>query len=141
MPVGTERMSAAAYKDYLASTSGGRGTPKRKNKFGNHRGIEHAGEKYDSRKELKHHQALMLAMSASNDRDRVVDVQRQVPYLLIEKQAGERAVRYIADFVVRYADGRVETHDVKSPPTRKQAAYILKRKMMLHVHKIKVMEF
>jgi hypothetical protein len=114
---------------------------KRLSKFGNRRGIEAAGEKYDSAKELRHHQMLRLAMSARDPKERVASIRRQVAFELIEKQVGERAVRYFADFVVEYADGRTEVHDTKSPPTRAEKTYVIKRKLMLKVHGIRIREF
>jgi hypothetical protein len=138
----TERMSAA---DYLAMMrvdgSKGGGRSKRKNKFGNRRGLVCDGEKYDSGKELKHHQMLELARNATDDRERVIRIQRQVPFMLLEKQDGEREIRYFADFVVDYADGHSEVHDTKSPPTRKDKAYVMKRKMMLSRYNIRIREF
>ena len=53
----TERMSAADYLAMVARGAGAaKGTAKRKNKFGNRRGLLCNGEKYDSGKELKHHE-------------------------------------------------------------------------------------
>lgn len=137
----TERMSAADYLAMLASGAGARTSGKRKNKFGNHRGLEHNGEKYDSGKELKHHQTLELARLALDPADRVVRIRRQVPFDLLEKQEGERGIRYFADFVVDYADGHTEVQDTKSPPTRADKAYVMKRKMMLKFHGIRIREF
>lgn len=136
----TERMSAA---DYVALMSGANSSApgKRKNKYGNRRGIESNGEKYDSGIELKHHQMLELARTARADAERVVNIRRQVPFLLIDKQEGERAIKYIADFVVDYADGHCEVHDTKSPPTRADKAYVMKRKMMLKFYGIRIQEF
>ncbi|MEJ6003815.1 DUF1064 domain-containing protein [Paucibacter soli] len=139
MAVVTERMSAQQYRELLTVKPAAPG--KRKNKFGNRRGLEFNGEKYDSGKELKHHQLLILAMSAVDDGQRVVEIERQVPFLLVEKQEGERAIKYIADFVVRYGNGRVEVQDTKSPPTRREKTYVIKRKLMLKVHNIRIQEF
>lgn len=45
----------------------------------------------------------------------------------------ERAVMYTADF--RYEqDGKVIVEDVKSVPTRMKADYIIRRKLLQHVH-------
>jgi len=135
----TQRMSAA---DYLAMQRRGTGAgkAKRRNKYGNHRDTVVGDQKYDSKKEAAHHQALLAARMASNAADRVVMVTRQVPYVLLEKQEGERGVKYIADFVVEFADGRVEVQDTKSEATRKEPTYILKRKMMLKFHGIAIRE-
>lgn len=137
----TPRMSA---KEYLSNATiakllpaGGIG---RKNKFGNRKVITEGGECYDSVKELRHHGALRLAMSASDAAERVVGIDRQVSYLLVAPQDGERAVKYVADFVVHFADGRSEVHDTKSPPTRANRAYVIKRKLMLSVHGLRIKE-
>lgn len=136
----TQRMSA---QEYLASVCAGQRTGglKRKAKYGNRRIVTEAGLKYDSGKELRHHQLLEASKSAMDPAQRVARVVRQVPYVLLEKQDGERAVKYVADFVVTYADGRVEVHDTKSPPTRADKTYVLKRKLMLAVHGIRIQEF
>lgn len=137
----TERMSAADYNAMLARGAAAKSPAKRKNKFGNRRGLECNGEKYDSGKELKHHQMLELARNAQEPSERVLVIKRQVPFVLLEKQEGERGIKYIADFVVEYADGHKEVHDTKSPPTRADKAYVMKRKMMLQFHGIRIREF
>lgn len=60
-------------------------------------------------------------------------------YLLIPKQKGERAVTYTPDFRYR-RDGALVVEDVKSEATKKKESYIIKRKLMLQVHGIKVLE-
>ncbi len=53
----------------------------------------------------------------------------------------ERMVTYVADFAYyRASDGRRVVEDVKSPVTAKLPAYIIKRKLMLRVHGIEVVE-
>ena len=52
----------------------------------------------------------------------------------------ERGVTYIADFSYRRRDGSRVVEDVKSPVTAKLPAYIIKRKLMLRVHGIEVVE-
>lgn len=44
------------------------------------------------------------------------------------------------DLVVTYADGHVEVHDTKSPPTRADKTYVLIRQLMLAVHGIRIRE-
>ena len=75
----------------------------------------------------------------------IASIERQVSYELVPAQRSEgkvveRAVRYIADFRVRYDDGTVDVIDAKSSITRKQATYVIKRKLMLQVHGIRVTE-
>ena len=51
----------------------------------------------------------------------------------------EKNAVYTADFV--YTElGETVVEDVKSDITRKEADYVLRRKLMLHVHKIKILE-
>jgi hypothetical protein len=62
---------------------------------------------------------------------------RQVKFELVPKQDGERAVNYFADFVT-FKDGkRVEVVDVKG---MRLPIYIIKRRLMLHVHGIRILE-
>lgn len=66
----------------------------------------------------------------------IKNLQVQVRYEVIPKQEGERATHYIADFV--YEDnGKVVVEDTKGYST---PDYIMKRKLMLLVHGIKVQE-
>ncbi len=91
--------------------------------------------KYDSRKEAKRAQVLKLMERGGQ----IADLDEQPVYELIPKQDGERAVKYIADF--RYMkDGVLVVEDVKSAITKKRPDYIIKRKLMLKVHGIKVLE-
>lgn len=99
------------------------------------------GVTYDSAKEARRAQELRLLLRAGE----ISDLREQVPYELIPAQrdkAGkvvERAVTYRADFV--YNDRRRGTvvEDVKSPATR-TPEYIIKRKLMLYMHGIKIQE-
>lgn len=89
---------------------------------------------FDSLKEYRRWQVLLLAEKAGV----IKDLKRQVCYELIPKQIGERAVTYTADFV--YTDvptGTVVVEDVKGAKTD---TYIIKRKLMLWVHGIKIRE-
>lgn len=53
------------------------------------------------------------------------------------KKLVERGVYYIADFVYSLPDGSWIVEDVKGMKTQE---YIIKRKLMLHVHGIKILE-
>lgn len=111
------------------------------NKYGNKK----VGQ-YASIKEAKRAAELKLLEAAGEIRG----LREQVAFELVPKQGISRPVRYVADFVFqeRYAvlghperDGwRNVVEDVKSPATRKIAVYVLKRKLMLHVHGITVRE-
>jgi len=104
------------------------------------------GGGYDSRAEARVGLALESARTATDPAQRVAYVERQRRFNLIPAQRDaqgntlERAVDFIVDFWVVYADGREEVIDVKSPVTRRLAAYILKRKMLLLFHGVRVRE-
>ena len=51
----------------------------------------------------------------------------------------ERSTDYVADFVYT-EDGKTVVEDVKSVATRKKESYIIKRKLMLYLKKIKIKE-
>ena len=60
----------------------------------------------------------------------IKNLQRQVRFLIIPKTKDERAAYYVADYVYERADGEKVIEDVKSPATRKDKVYILKRKLI-----------
>ena len=89
---------------------------------------------FDSAKEAKRFRELLLLQFAGTIRD----VERQPSYLLIPAQEGERACHYIGDF--RYVDvksGETICEDVKGVRT---PAYVIKRKLLLFVHGVRVRE-
>lgn len=97
------------------------------------------GVTYDSKKEYKRFCDLALLERAGH----IQDLQRQVRITLIPSQKDpetgktlERPVYYIADFVYRQ-DGREIVEDVKGYKTKE---YILKRKLLLWVHGIRIKE-
>lgn len=87
------------------------------------------GITFDSRKEGNFYCELKMLRMAGE----VKDFSLQVPYELQPKFkcAGktERAIKYIADFVVKYKDGRTVVVDTKGFRTKD---YLLKRKMLLY---------
>ena len=91
------------------------------------------GRLFDSKAEAARWQELQLLERAGE----ITELERQVEYELIPKQKGERAVKYIADF--RYIDheGKTVVEDTKGVKT---PVYILKRKLMLRVHGIRIRE-
>ena len=99
------------------------------------------GDRYDSIKEASRHAELKLMEKAGE----IERLERQMPFLLIPTQvrsdgAKEREVHYFADFV--YYDNKLErlvVEDVKSRAT-KTKDYVLKRKLMLMVHCISIIE-
>lgn len=99
--------------------------------------VTHNGITYDSKKELQRHSELLLLERAGV----IQGLQRQVKYELIPSQrvAGkvvERPVAYVADFVYQQ-NGNTVVEDTKGFRTKE---YIIKRKLMLWVHGIKIRE-
>lgn len=131
----TSRMTAAQYRAEVADKRSAASARKRKAKFGNTR----QGQ-FDSLKEARAYEQFVVMMKATDEAERVVSIEHHVRYEVIPKQPGERAAFYEADFRVTYADGRVEVYDAKSAITRREPKYVLKRKLMLQVHGIKIIE-
>ncbi len=103
------------------------------------------GETFDSRREARRWMDLRLLEQAGEIRD----LRRQVKYILIPTQREEgdgkkpgklieREVAYLADFV--YIDARTGETIVEDVKGVRTDAYILKRKLMLWVHGIKITE-
>lgn len=73
----------------------------------------------------------------------ISELREQVRYELIPAQRDasgrivERACDYVADFVYRDKDGRLVVEDTKGVRTKE---YIIKRKLMLNVHGIRIKE-
>ena len=107
-----------------------------RNKYGN-RKVHAEGLTFDSKKEYSRWLELKLLQRAGEIRD----LNRQVKFELIPvqkdgKRVIERACIYIADFV--YTEGgEMVVEDVKGKRT---ADYIIKRKLMLWVHGIRIKE-
>lgn len=99
------------------------------------------GVEFASRAEARRYRELLAMLRLGE----ISDLELQPRYKVIPAQrrhdgTRERAAYYVADFryVVR-AHGRTVVEDVKSLATR-TPAYILKRKLMLLVHGVSVME-
>lgn len=108
-------------------------------KYGN-RTVTNEDGTFDSVKEFSRWQELKLMERAGE----IYELRRQVPFVLIPAQRDEngklieREVRYIADFTYRERCGnRLVVEDTKGLKTRE---YILKRKMMLYRHGIRIQE-
>ena len=112
-----------------------------KNKYRNKNTVE-LGIEFDSKREAARY-AELVAMWRSGD---ISEPICHPSFELIPAQVAcsgkkERGVTYIADFsYCRASDGRRVVEDVKSPVTSKLPAYIIKRKLMLRVHGIEVVE-
>lgn len=108
-----------------------------KNKYGARRGVV-AGKKFDSLAESRR----FAELSRLQRLGVITDLRRQVPFELIPAQYDEegklleRAVTYRADFTYE-RDGALVVEDVKGVRTKD---FVIKRKLMLYVHKIKLVE-
>lgn len=105
-------------------------------KYGN-RKVTIDGITYDSRKEAVRHRELMLLERAG----KINSLERQKPFVLIpaqyiDEKCVERAVKYIADFYY-IEDGNPVVEDTKGFKTKD---YIIKRKLMLSIHGIRIKE-
>ena len=96
------------------------------------------GHKFDSNREGDRYLELKLLLRAGA----IQDLQTQVRFELIPSQKDEsgnvieRPVHYIADFVYT-ENGKMVVEDAKGFKTKD---YIIKRKLMLYLHGIRVME-
>lgn len=135
----TETMRACDYVAMMQASVKGKPARTRANKYGAKR-TTIDGETFDSAKESRTFLMLTMAMKAQSPSERVVDLKRSQKYLLIPPKGKERACRYVADFVVEYADGRVEVIDTKSAITRINPLYVVKRKLMLERFDIQIRE-
>ena len=105
-------------------------------KYGN-RKVIHDGIEFDSVKEAHRYCELKLMQRAGV----ISDLQLQVPFELIPTQRidgklAEKAVNYVADFVYQQNGAQV-VEDTKGVRTKE---YIIKRKLMLWVHGIRIRE-
>ena len=122
------------------------------NKYGS-RKIEVDGIIFDSKKEAKRYQELSLLEKAGE----IIDLQRQVKFVLIPAQYEtierysktgkrlkdrkiciEKECAYYADFT--YFDVNLDTLVVEDTKGFMTKDYIIKRKLMLHVHGIRISE-
>lgn len=108
------------------------------NKYGAHR-ITIDGMVFDSKHEANRWCELKYMERAGL----IKDLKRQVPFELLPSQringrVKERSVRYLADFVYKQ-NGKTIVEDAKSPATRTKE-YIIKRKLMLYILGIEVIE-
>lgn len=116
------------------------------NKYGSKK-IEVDGIIFDSKKEAKRYSELLLLEKAGE----ISNLQRQVKYVLIPAQYAEvngkrkcieRECTYISDFTY-IENGKLIVEDVKGyrdPSSAGYAKFVIKRKLMLHVHGIRISE-
>lgn len=108
---------------------------KRHNKYGNHK-VELDGYIFDSKKEARRYAELKLMEKAGEVKD--LELQKEFviqPSFIDGNGKRQTAIKYIADFVYWKVDGDDLIYiieDVKSPATRKDRVYRLKKKMMAY---------
>lgn len=113
--------------------------------------VEVDGMLFDSQREASVYKGLKIRQ----DLGEIFEIRRQVVFVLLPPQlevqeyhdkkgrprqrtrVAEKAVKYIADFVVIYANGDQEVIDAKGMRT---AVYKIKKKLMRYVHGIKITE-
>lgn len=122
------------------------------NKYGNHKVVVD-GSVYDSKKEARR----WLELKCWEAHGVIKDLERQKKFILIPAQFEpdtigprggrkrgkllEHEVAYYADFCYTDAKtGEYIVEDAKSPITRENAKYIIKRKLMLYIHHIRIRE-
>ena len=117
-----------------------------RSKYGN-RKVKRGGIVFDSKHEADRWNELKLLEKAGE----ISNLRRQVKYVLIPTQYSdtektkegkprvvEKKATYIADFV--YHNNMFDMEVVEDAKGMKTEAYVLKRKLMLHVHGIRVLE-
>lgn len=115
-------MTIKEYKAMLAANS-------KTNKYGAKRSGGYASVK-------EHRRACELKMKQRAGL--ITDLREQVRYVLIPAQQGERSCSYVADFVYVDVDsGQTVVEDTKGIRTKD---YIIKRKLMLWIHGIRIKE-
>lgn len=107
------------------------------NKYGAKK-VTYNGITFDSKREANRYCELKLLERAGA----ISDLQMQVSYELIPSQYKdgkciERSVTYKADFVYTDKDGFTVVEDTKGMKTKD---YIIKRKLMLYAHGVKIKE-
>lgn len=121
-----------------------------RSKYGNHR-VFRGGQWFDS----EHEADRFFELSMMQRSGQISDLKTQVPFELIPtqrepstigKRGGvklgkclEKSCVYYADFVYKDKEGNRVVEDAKSPATRTEA-YKIKKKLMLYIHKIKIVE-
>lgn len=104
----------------------------------NNKKIEVDGIIFDSRREANRYKALKLLEQSGE----ISNIERQKRFELIPKQTDAsgktvRACSYVADFVYTNKEGRQIVEDVKGMRTD---VYKIKKKLMLYVHGVTVIE-
>ena len=111
----------------------------------NNKKVVYNGIGFDSKKEARRYAELILLQESGE----ISNLELQKEYELIPSQRGEdgkvieRAVKYVADFAYLDRDGHQVVEDVKgyrNPSQSVYAMYVIKRKLMLYIHGIRIKE-
>jgi hypothetical protein len=94
---------------------------------------ESNGRTFDSGEEAKRAVELQWLLHLG----KISDLRYQVKFVIIPKQEGESEAEYVADFTYKDENGNYIVEDSKGHRT---AEYRLKRKLMLLVHGIRILE-
>lgn len=87
--------------------------------------------KFDSKKEANRYLELCVLEKSGM----IKNLERQKRFEIVPKTETERAVHYVADFVYENKNGKLICEDVKSDATRRDKAYIIKRKLFKYLYK------
>ena len=102
---------------------------KNRSKYGNNKTVI-GNITFDSKKESERYLELQMLVKAGV----IKDLKRQVRFEVVPKTETERAVFYLADFVYE-ENGKMVCEDVKSDATKRDKAYIIKRKLFKYLYK------
>jgi hypothetical protein len=95
------------------------------------------GEKFDSKKEYQRYKDLCILQKAGV----ISSLERQKPFVLIDKSEHGRMIKYIADFVyIDEESGKMIIEDVKSTITKKNGVYRLKKRLFEERYGLKITE-
>lgn len=107
-----------------------------RSKYGNRKTV-YDGISFDSKKEAQRYAELKLLLRANVIEN--LELQKEyelIPSQYIGKKCVERALKYKADFVYKQ-NGETIVEDTKGVRTKE---YIIKRKLMLYIHGIRIKE-
>ncbi len=98
-------------------------------KYGNIK-VKIDGHNFDSKKEANRYRELLLLQAASEIEGLMLQPRYVLQEAFYDKEAHYQAITFTADF--RYRErGQLIVEDVKSPPTRKKADYVIRKKLFV----------
>lgn len=124
-----KRTGKTARETFSGKGGAGIAPPPKRAKYGNVKTVTEDGT-FDSRHEAREFEKLKLLARAGEIRA----IARQVTFYL------PGGVKYLADFVVWGADGKITVMDAKSEATKKDRVYRIKKRLMLDTFGIDIKE-